>query len=325
MFLIVLVFGGILALSFLAVWLLTRPTASDRAIEGRVAVIQSTANASQSIYLSDGMQEFLKRTRLSDIDWLDDLLKRWSVAHSIELLITQAESAWSVPMVLTGSLVSAVFGFAVTFYFVPEPAICLVLAILFSSAPFFVLQVKRVRRMRRFNQGLPDAVELICRALRAGHSLSAAIEIAGQETPEPVRTEFREVYRQQNFGLPQRDALLQLARRVPSEDLQFVVTAMLLQRETGGNLVDILERTVHVVRERIRIQGEVRIYTAQGRLTGVILSVLPIAMFFLMNLANHGYANVLIEDPLGRKLIYTGLGLMLTGGILIRKIVNVKV
>ncbi len=323
MFLIVTVFGSILALTFLAVWLLTRPTASDRAIEGRVAVIQSTASA--NVFMSDGMQEFFKRTRLSDIDWLDQLLKGWSLAHSIELLIMQAESSWSVPMVLTGTILSGFFGFAVSFYFIPEPAICLVFAILFSSLPFFVLQFKRMRRMRRFNQNLPDAVELICRALRAGHSLSAAIEIAGQETAEPVRTEFREVYRQQNFGLPQRDALLQLARRVPSEDLQFVVTAMLLQRETGGNLVDILERTVHVVRERIRIQGEVRIYTAQGRLTGVILSVLPIAMFFLMNLANHGYATVLIEDPLGRKLIYIGLGLMITGGLIIRKIVDVKV
>ena len=136
--------------------------------------------------------------------------------------------------------------------------------------------------------------------------MSAAIEILGQEAAEPVRAEFREVYRQQNFGLPHRDALVQLARRVPSADLQFVVTAMLVQKETGGNLVDILERTVAVVRDRIRIEGEVRIYTAQGRMTGVILGLLPIIMFFLISLANHGYARVLIDDPMGRKLIYTG-------------------
>ncbi len=217
------------------------------------------------------------------------------------------------------------FGFLVSYFWFPDLVVCVVLGILFSALPMFVLQFKRARRLRRFNMALPDAIDLVCRALRAGHSLSAAIEIVGQEAAEPVRTEFREVYRQQNFGLPHRDALLQLARRVPSNDLQFVVTAMLVQKETGGNLVDILERTVAVVRDRMRIEGEVRIYTAQGRLTGVILSLLPIIMFFLINMADHTYAKVLLDDPLGRKLIYTGLGLMTVGGLVIRKIVNVKV
>jgi tight adherence protein B len=323
MFVMVLLFVGVLVLTLSALLLLTRPTASDRTIEGRIAGIQLAA--SPEVFLGDGVPEFLKRTKLSEIDWLDNLLKRWNVAHRIELLITQAESSWSVPMVLVSSVASAGFGFLVAYFWLPDLIVSIVLGVLFSSAPFFVLQIKRARRLRRFNQALPDAIDLVCRALRAGHSLSAAIEIVGQEAPEPVRTEFREVYRQQNFGLPHRDALLQLARRVPSADLQFVVTAMLVQKETGGNLVDILDRTVAVVRDRIRIEGEVRIYTAQGRLTGVILGLLPIIMFFLINLADHGYAKILVEDPLGRKLIYAGITLMLLGGIIIRKIVNVKI
>ncbi len=323
MFLMVLTFVCVLVLTLSALLLLTRPTAADRSIEGRVAGIQLTAT--QEIYLGDGVPEFLKRTKLSEIDWLDNLLKRWNLAYKIELLIAQAESSWTVPMVLGGSVLSAAFGYFVAYVWMGDISVCVVIGILFCALPFFVLQMKRGRRLRRFNQALPDAADLICRALRAGHSLSAAIEIVGQEAAEPVRTEFREVYRQQNFGLPHRDALLQLARRVPSADLQFVVTAMLVQKETGGNLVDILERTVAVIRDRIRIEGEVRIYTAQGRLTGVILSLLPILMFFLINLANHGYAKVLTEDPLGRKLIYTGLAFMILGGIIIRKIVNVKV
>jgi tight adherence protein B len=302
---------------------MTRPTGADRAIEGRIAGIQVTS--AQELYLGGEFPEFLKRTKLSEIDWLDNLLKRWNVARKIELLITQAESSWSVPMVLGISIGSAAFGLAVSYWWVPDVAVCVVIGILFSALPFFLLHLKRVRRMRRFNQALPDAVDLMGRALRAGHSLSAAIEIVGQEAIEPVRTEFREVYRQQNFGLPQRDALLQLARRVPSDDLQFVITAMLVQRETGGNLVDILDRTTAVIRDRIRIEGEVRIYTAQGRLTGVILATLPILMFFLINIANHGYAKVLLEDPLGQKLIYAGIAFMILGGIVIRKIVNVKI
>jgi tight adherence protein B len=159
--------------------------------------------------------------------------------------------------------------------------------------------MRRARRLKRFNEALPDALDLITRALRAGHSVSAAIEIVGQEAAEPVRSEFREVYRQQNFGLPHREALLELASRVPSQDLRFVVTAMLVQKETGGNLVDTLDRTAAVVRDRIRIHGEVRTYTAQGRLTGYTLGALPIVMFFLINLANRDYAHVLIVDPMG--------------------------
>jgi len=194
-----------------------------------------------------------------------------------------------------------------------------------AAAPFLVLRFQKQRRLLAFSRHLPEAIDLMGRALRAGHSLTAAIEIVGEECPEPVRTEFREVYRQQNFGLPARDALLQLAERMPLPELGFVVTAMLLQRETGGNLVEVLDRTTVVIRERLRIQGEIRIYTAQGRLTGWILSVLPIAMYFLLSLANRGYTRVLLEDPTGRKLVYAGLFLMVLGSLAIRKIVDVKV
>ena len=129
-----------------------------------------------------------------------------------------------------------------------------------------------------------------------------------------MRTEFARVHQQQVLGLPNRDALLQLARRVPSTDLQVVITAMLVQKETGGNLVEILERTAAVLRDRLRIQGDVRVHTAQGRLTGAILCLLPVVMYGLINLANPGYTRVLIEDPVGRKMIYVGMGMIAIGG-----------
>ena len=323
MALTIIVFSCILALTFSVLFFMTRPTAEDRTIEARVSGMQvGTAN---DIYLGEGLPEFLKHTKLSKINWLDKLLQRWNLAHELQLLLAQAESSWSVPKVLASSAASAALGFAIFYYWLPEAAVSVVIAILFAALPFFLLHAKRARRMRRFDQALPDAIELITRALRAGHSVGASIEIVGEEAPEPVRSEFREVYRQQNFGLPQREALLQLSRRMPTDDLRFVITAMLVQKETGGNLVDILDRTVAVIRERLRIEGEVRIYTAQGRLTGVILALLPLVMFFLINVANHNYARVLLEDPLGRQLIYTGLTAMVLGGLVIRKIVNVKV
>jgi tight adherence protein B len=224
----------------------------------------------------------------------------------------------ATPLLLLG-------GYAVGYYELPGPLLALPVALVFAAAPSLYLRFRRTQRLRNFNRNLPEAIDLMSRALRAGHSLTAAIEIVGEECPEPVRTEFREVYRQQNFGLPAREALVQLAERVPLAELSFVVTAMLLQKETGGNLVEVLDRTTAVIRERLRIQGEIRIYTAQGRMTGWILSLLPIAMFFLLSVANRGYTRVLLEDPTGRKLIYTGLGLMVLGGLAIRKIVDVKV
>jgi tight adherence protein B len=194
-----------------------------------------------------------------------------------------------------------------------------------ATVPFAYLQMCRTRYTTRFDRALPDAIDVVARSLRAGHSLSAAIEIISEQTQEPVRSEFRMVSKQQNFGLPFRDALLELADRVPSADLHFLMTAMLVQKETGGNLVEILERTNVVIRERLRLEGEVRIYTAQGRLTGWVLGLLPLGMFLLINLVNPGYGRILLHDPAGQKMMGVGIVQILIGMMIIRSIVKVKV
>jgi tight adherence protein B len=163
---------------------------------------------------------------------------------------------------------------------------------------------------------------MLARALRAGHSVLGAIEIIAQNVPQPAAKEFGEVFKQQNIGLPLRDALLQLLDRVPSDDLRVLVTAILVQKDTGGNLAEILDRTVAVIRDRLRIQGEIRVQTAQGRMTGWILSALPVVMLVLVNLVNPGYSSILLHDPIGHKLIYISLGMLVTGTLIIRKIVN---
>ncbi len=323
MILIVMVFLLVLALTFAAILLMTRPTASERTLLQRVAHLQDAKK--EQVKLTEEPPEILKQERLSKISWLDRSLQPLDLIQRLRLLIIQAESSWSVPGVLIGTLGMMMAGGAVGYYALPNGWAALAVGLVFAASPFLVLRFRRNRRLKAFNTHLPEAIELMSRALRAGHSLAASIEIVGAECPEPVRGEFREVYRQQNFGLPAREALTDLARRVPLPELNFVVTAMLLQMETGGNLVEILDRTSAVIRERLRIEGEIRIYTAQGRLTGWILSLLPVAMFFLLSLANRGYTRVLVEDPTGRKLVYTGLGLMVLGGLAIRKIVDVKV
>jgi tight adherence protein B len=322
MFLMVAIFGFVLLLSFAIILLMTRPTAAERVIESRIASL-SSPHAGDATH--EDALELMKPTRLSELRWLDGLLQSIRLAQRIRLLIAQAESGWSVGGVLVACATLAVAGYTLGYYELPHPLYALLPGLAFSAIPLLLLRWQRARRLRNFSRQLPETIDLIARALRAGHSVAAAIEIAGEESPEPVRSEFREVYRQQTFGLPTREALVQLGQRVPLPELNFVITAMLLQKETGGNLVEVLERTAEVIRERLRLAGEIRIYTAQGRLTGWILSALPVTMFFLLGLVNRGYSRVLVEDPTGRKLVFAGLGLMAIGGMAIRKIVNVKV
>lgn len=323
MFLTGLIFVGVGLLSFAIIFGLTRPTAVERAVESRIAKLRDSLQASTGF--SEDSGPIIKITRLSEIACFDSVLQRLRCARWLQSLIEQAQSSWSVPKVIGAAGALGLAGFIATYCVLPHASVAVVPAAVMATLPFLILRYQKLHRFQEFNRHLPEAIDLMSRALRAGHSLTAAIEIVGEECPEPVRTEFREVYRQQNFGLPVRDALIQLAQRMPLPELGFVVTAMMLQRETGGNLVEVLERTAGVIRDRLRIQGEIRIYTAQGRLTGWILSALPVAMFFLLTVVNRGYTRVLVEDPFGRKLVYAGIGLMMIGGMIIRKIVDVKV
>jgi tight adherence protein B len=168
-------------------------------------------------------------------------------------------------------------------------------------------------------------MDLVSRALLAGHSLTAALDLVGQEIADPVGKEFRRVSEEQNLGLPLRDALLNLADRMPNADVQFLVAAMLIQRETGGNLVEVLDKTTTLLRDRMRLQGEIRVYTAQGRLTGWILCLLPIGLYFALTAISPEYTKPLTEDPLGRELLIVGAVLMFLGVLVIRKIIRIKV
>ncbi|HEY4899513.1 MAG TPA: type II secretion system F family protein [Terriglobales bacterium] len=318
----VAIFIGLATLTFGVVMLLTRPTKSDRAARVRIAGVQRQSKPTVG---GPETQEFLKNTSLSGFARLDRLLQRFRAAHELALLLAQAESTWNVSSVLISSAGLGLMSFAIVRYWIPDLLPSLVAGAAATVIPVLVLRLKRNRRLDKFNRNLPEALDLMSRSLRAGHSVSAAIEIVAEEGTEPLRTEFARVHQQQALGLPNRDALLQLGRRVPSIDLQVLITAMLVQKETGGNLVEILERTAAVLRDRLRIQGDVRIHTAQGRLTGAILCLLPFVLYVLINLANPGYTRVLIEDPVGRKITYAGIGMITIGGLLIRKIVRIKV
>lgn len=193
---------------------------------------------------------------------------------------------------------------------------------LLGAVPLVRLHLLRRKRIRQFESALPDCIDMCARALRAGHSLVAAIGMVAEQAPEPARTEFASLFNKQNYGLPIRDALLETLERLPSPDFRVFATGILVQKDTGGNLTNIFDRIVFVIRERLRIQGEIRVHTAQGRMTAWILTLLPLMLLLVINLINPGYSRPLFSDPVGKKLLYLGVVLLIAGGYTVRRIVN---
>ena len=205
--------------------------------------------------------------------------------------------------ILLVSGVSGLSAYVIVSVFYGQFSLGLIAAAIGAAIPLLVIWFRRNRRLRQFEQRFPEALDLLGRAVRAGHAFTAGLEMVSKESPEPVAGEFRTTFEEQNFGLPLRDALSNMAARMPLVDVQFFVTALLIQKDTGGNLAQILDELARVIRERFRIHREVQIKTAQGRLTAVILIALPVAMLLFMRVVNPGYVNVLFEDPLGIRLL----------------------
>jgi tight adherence protein B len=184
---------------------------------------------------------------------------------------------------------------------------------------------KRGRRMAAFGRQLPEALELISRALRAGHSLASGISLVAEEMNDPIRYEFERVYEAQNLGRPLEESLEELTDRVPNLDLRFFVTAVILQRQTGGDLAEILDKIGHLVRERFKIFGQIQALTGEGRLSGVVLLALPPVLFVVMYRLNPEYAMVLFTDPMGQKMLAVAVIMQFLGALVIKKIIDIKV
>ncbi len=193
------------------------------------------------------------------------------------------------------------------------------------AVPFLVLKIKRRRRLNAFEEHFPEALDLISRALKAGHAFATGLKMAADELAEPVGPEFRKTFDEQNFGLPLNDALENLTLRVPILDVRFFATAVMIQRETGGNLSEILENLAHVVRERFKILRQVRVYTAHGRLTGYVLLALPaflgVALFFI----NPDHMNLLFRESLGRQMLTAAIAMQIFGYMWIKKVIKIEV
>jgi tight adherence protein B len=206
-----------------------------------------------------------------------------------------------------------------------NPYVAPVVGLMCLSGPFVWLWWKRKKRLDTFAAQLPEALELVARALRAGHSLAAGMHVVAEEMPAPISKEFGRVYEEQNLGIQLEDALNGMCERVPNLDLKFFVTSVAIQRQTGGDLAEILDRIGYVIRERFKILGQVKALSAEGRLSGVVLIALPIGLFFLMLVMKPDYIELLWKDPLGIKMSVGALVLMVLGAFFIKKIVDIKV
>ncbi len=320
MYILLVAFVGILLIIFGAAAFVLRPTSEQKAVARRIEVIK--ASGEETYVGGNELDKLLKSTQNTRFGWLENLVHSYHFAQKMRLLILQADRKTTIGSVMFASLGLACAGFVICYLFFPVLAVAATLALILAYAPFGVLFLRRSRRIAAFDTALPDAIDMMARALRAGHSVASSISMIAEQAVEPAKSEFAEVFRKQNYGLPLRDALMELLDRVPSQDLRVFVTGILVQKDTGGNLAEILDRIVHVIRERLRIRGEIRTHTAQGRLTGWILCALPIVMLVLINVINPGYSKVLLDDPLGRKLLYVGVGLLCLGGFLINQIIN---
>jgi tight adherence protein B len=299
-----------------------RPEPASRAARRRLVTIQNSVRIQDAVAFGDDLDG---TERGSFAYRLGVLLERYRFSQSLKELLIHAGSSMSVgSAVLASAGTGLCFGLACFLFshLLPLAAIATVAG---AAVPYAVLRIKRGRRLKGFNAALPDAIDLMARSLLAGHSMGSSIELVAEQSPEPLAFEFVQVYQQQRLGLQFRDALLQMGARVPSRDLQFLITAILVQKETGGDLTEILTRATCVIRERVRIEGEVRTHTAQGRLTGWILSLLPVALLALIALVTPDYSNMLFHYPTGQKLLYAGATLIVIGGLVIRKIVDIRV
>jgi tight adherence protein B len=320
MVLVVLGFFSILLITFGLVVAMTRRSPVEKVMNQRMASIQASTKHEDRI--TSEAAQLLKATRAGNFGWSEELLERYHFSRMLQTRIMQANSSMTVSALILSSICLAVTGYAIAWFFAPLILIDIACAVALSFLPFGLLSFKRSRNINAFNAVLADSIDMLARALRAGYSIVGAIEMLSQNAQEPAASEFGEVFKQQNLGLPLRDSLSQLMDRVPSLDLRVLVTAILVQKDTGGNLAEILDRTVFVIRERLRIQGDIRVHTAQGRLTGWILSALPVVMLVLTNIINPGYSSVLLHDPLGLKLLYISIGMLAIGTFIIHRIVN---
>lgn len=292
----------------------------QRKLEGRLLELSQEPELEK-----EGSSRLLKVQHEGPLPGLDRVLGGTVRGSALDRWIDQS----GVKVSISGILLIAV-GLAVAFAFIGGMLArarwgFLVGAPIGFCLPFLVLKVKRTKRLRTFEEQFPEGLDLISRALKAGHAFATGLKMVADEMPEPVGPEFRKTFDEQNFGLPMKDALDNLSFRMPLLDVRFFATAVLIQRETGGNLSEILENLAHVVRERFKILRQVRVYTAHGRFTGYILLALPVVLVIALSFINPDHMNTLFREKLGQMMLMGALVMQTIGFLWIKQVIKIEV
>ena len=315
-----LVFVIVAAGIFLAFSILDKRSERARLLRDRLAAVQKAAEREPSEELA-----LLRDQMLSEIPVLDSLLRRSERVSNLQVLLSQADLDIRAGNMLLLCGACGV-GFAVFAFYAGGSLLFGWLGLVLGAfLPYSYASYRRSKRFQKFEELFPEAIDTLARAVRAGHAFTTAIELIANEVAEPIASEFRKLFEEQKFGLPVRDALINLTQRVPLVDVKFFVTAVMLQRETGGNLAEILDNLSYVIRERFKIMRQVRVFTAQGRLTMVLLMALPPVIVMVMLVMSPNFIRPLFTDPLGHALVVGGVALQTIGYFWIRKVIRIQV
>lgn len=291
-----------------------------RLLRERLATVQKATEREPSEELV-----LLRDELMSDIPALNRLLQQWPRMTRLQGFLSQADVKIKAGKFLLLTVCSCVTCGVLLLLLANSLLFAGIAAAMGIFLPYVYVSYRRSHRFGKFEELFPEAIDTLARAVRAGHAFPTALELLATEMAEPVAGEFRKLFEEQKFGLPLRDALLNLAERVPIVDVKFFATAVMLQRETGGNLAEILDGLSYVIRERFKILRQVRVYTAQGRLTMILLMALPPIIVVVMMVMNPGFMRPLFFDPIGHALIAAGIVLQTIGYLLIRRIIRIQV
>jgi tight adherence protein B len=305
-----LVVGAAWAAMHLPTWLAARKMA------GRLKEV------SLSVDMPDA-PTFVAEKPKSPLPSVDKVLAR--SGSGLATLIEQSGVRTSPSAIMLATIIAGIGSGILCSFFVAQPLFWLVGGVIGAMLPMAWLRYKRSKRLRRFEEQFPEALDLLSRAIRAGHAFQTAMGMVADELDDPVGTEFKKAFEQQNFGLPLRDVLDQIAERVPILDVKFFVTAVSIQRETGGNLAEILDNLAHVVRERFKILRQVRVHTAHGRFTGYVLLALPAALGVALTLINPEHMNLLFQERMGQMMILAAIVMQTIGYFWIRQVIKIEV
>ena len=299
-------------------WFSTQSAAARRALQRRKTVAGEGQKNGAHVSL-------LKQRRLAASDTGERLLRDLPQMDALDLRLQQAGSKWSVGTLLTYSALLFFSGLLLALLLQPFIWVALVAGLVCGLLPIMRVLQSRTARFEKLERQLPDAADLIARSLRAGHAFPSTIQMVADEMPEPIAQEFRVVADEINFGIAVAQSLQRLATRVPLKDFRFLVVAVLIQRETGGNLSELMNNISFLIRQRLKLLGQIRTLSAEGRLSARILCLLPFGVLLVLSAMSPAYINQLRDDPSGFILSMTALGMMLVGVLWMREIVRIRV